>query len=230
MNTMTKFRAPYVFALSVLLLSVNFSRAPMAFDEGYYVPAAREFLIGAPTSNAQHPPLAKYFIAASIKMLGDSPFGWRFFSIFAGGLVAAAVLGITFQLTRDQRTAMIAWLLTVANGFWFTMSRVAMLSIYELSFELAGVWLFLVALENDSTRMYALSGALFGLSVGCRWAGIVGLIACLIVAFIERARIRQLSIMLSTVFGVYLLTWPLLLIREARPLRDIVAANLYIYE
>src|SRR5215471_12210367 len=105
MNTMTKFRAPYVFALSLLLLSFNFSRAPMTFDEGYYVPAAREFLIGAPTSNAQHPPLAKYFIAASIKMFGDNPFGWRFFSIFAGTLVAVAVFGVSVQLTRDRRTA-----------------------------------------------------------------------------------------------------------------------------
>lgn len=229
MNARIRYRAPYVFALSVALLAINLSHAPMMFDESFYVQAAREFLIGASTSNAQHPPLAKYFIAASIKTFGDAPFGWRFPSILAGGLAAVAVFGIAYRLTRSMRTATIAWLLTVANGFWFVMSRVAMLSIYELAFELAGVWLFLIASEKSSVRLFALSGVLFGFSVGCRWSGVDGLIACLIVAFLERVCIKSVATMLMAAFGTYLVAWLPLLIREHRPLSDIVAANQFIY-
>ena len=229
MNVQKYCRAPYVFVASVALLGFYFWHAIMTFDEGFYVKAARELLMGEPTSNGQHPPLAKYFIAASIKVFGDNPFGWRFPSIFAGALVAVAVFGITFRLTRERRTAMIAWLLTVANGFWLVISRVAMISIYEFAFELAGVWLFLIAKEEDRTSLYALSGALFGLSIGCRWAGGVGLIACLIVAVLERTRLGQVVLMLATTIAAYLVIWIPLLVREHRPLTYIVAANQYIY-
>ena len=97
MQALKRYRAPWVFAISVLLLLFNLSHAPMMFDEGVYVGAAREFLTGAPSSNPEHPPLAKYFIAASIKIFGDTPFGWRFPSTLAGGLVA---VGGTFFMWK----------------------------------------------------------------------------------------------------------------------------------
>ena len=202
----------------------------MMFDESFYVQAAREFLAGVPTSNAQHPPLAKYLIALSVRTLGDRPLGWRFPSTLAGGLAALAVFGIVFRLTRNQRAATVAWLLTVADGFWFVMSRIASLAIYELAFELTGIWLFLAACEDNSLKMFALSGTAFGLSVGCRWIGVVGLIVCVVVAVIERIPMKAILAMVITALGTYLLTWPLLLFRERRPLTDIVAANLYIFE
>jgi len=247
MNTFIRPAPFYVFAISLALLSVSLTRAPMMFDEGFYVTAARDFLAAQPTSNAQHPPLAKYFIAASIRIFGDRPFGWRFPSTLAGALAAACVFGITRQLTHNQRTATIAWLLTVAGGFWFVMSRIACLSIYEFAFELAGVWLFLIALGNpagqtvnagitksststkSSLTLFTLAGVLFGFSVGCRWCGIVGLIACVIVAVIERVQLRPIMSMLAAALVTYLAIWVPLFIRERRPLAEIVSANLYVY-
>ncbi len=234
MNTLMRYQTPFVFAISVLFLLVNLAHAPMMFDEGVYVRTAREFLSGAPTSVPEHPPLAKYFIAASIKMFGDRPFGWRFPSTLAGGLVAVAVFGITSRLTRNTRTAIIAWLLTIAGGFWFVMGRVAMLSVYQLAFELAGVWLFLIAIARPTVNqksnglMFALSGALFGLSAGCRWGGLIGLIACLIVAFMERVRVPCVLAMLTAALGTYFVAWVPLLIREGRPLGYFIAANEFI--
>jgi len=228
MNALMRYRAPYIFAISVALLAINLAHAPMTFDESFYVRAARAFLTGAPTSNPEHPPLPKIIIAVSIKTFGDGPFGWRFPSTLAGGLVAVAVFGITQRLTRNTRTATIAWLLTIAGGFWFVMSRVAMLSIYQLAFELAGVWLFLIALEKVSGPLFALSGALFGFSIASRWCGVVGLIACLIVALIERARLQSIAAMLGATLGAYIVAWLPLLIRERRPVGDIIAANQFI--
>ena len=228
MNTTYRPSALSVFAISVLLLSINLSHAPMMFDESYYVRAARELLAGAPTNNPEHPPLAKSVMAASIKVFGDKPFGWRFPSVLAGGLAGAAIFGITRRLTQSMRTAMIAWLLTVAGGFWFVMSRVAMLSIYQLAFELAGVWLFLIALEQGSMQQFALSGALFGLSIGCRWCGAVGPIACLIVLIVERAKLRSVLAMLAATLIAYCAAWLPLLIRERRPFSYLVTANQFI--
>jgi dolichyl-phosphate-mannose-protein mannosyltransferase len=239
-----------VFAISQALLLFNLSRAPLMFDESFYVRAAREFLAGQATSNAQHPPLAKYLIAASIRIFGDTPFGWRFPSTLAGAIIAAAIFGITCRLTRSRRIAIVAWLLTIAGGFWLVMGRIACLSIYEFAFELVGVWLFLLAqdrsekdraarkdrianlktAESDpSLKFFTLAGLFLGLSVGSRWCGIIGLIACLIVAFIEGTRLRSIVTMLGTAFATYLLIWIPLFLRERRPLTGIVSANLFIY-
>jgi len=228
MRALLRYKLTGVFAISVLLLLFNLSRSPLILDEAVYIRAARDFLAGAPSTNPEHPPLAKCLIAASMWMFGDNPFGWRFASTLAGGLVAVAVFGITHRLTQNARTATIAWLLTIAGGFWFVMGRAAMLSIYELGFELAGVWFFLIAAEKCGLPLFAASGILFGLSFGCRWSGIVGLVACLIVAVIERQRLTRILISTSACLATYILVWLPLLAREHRPLSDVIAANEYI--
>src|SRR5208282_84902 len=103
-------RYAMVFLVSLAILLFGISVAPIMFDEPAYVGAARNFIAGTPSVNPQHPPLAKYFIALS-------------------------VFGLTFRLTRNLHTSYVAWLLIVANGFWYVMGRVAMLSIFELAFE-----------------------------------------------------------------------------------------------
>jgi predicted membrane-bound dolichyl-phosphate-mannose-protein mannosyltransferase len=219
-----------VFAFSVALLLFNISRPPMMFDESFYVGAAREFLAAQPSSNAQHPPLGKYFIALSIRTLGDRPLGWRFPSTLAGGLAALALFGIVFRLTHNRRTATIAWLLTMAGGFWFVMGRMADLSIYELAFEVTGIWLFLIAAEKSTLKTFAWSGMLFGLSIGSRWAGVIGLVVCVATALFERLPVKAILAMLAAAFVTYVVAWVPLLIREGRPISHLVAANLYILQ
>src|SRR5271170_1026200 len=119
-----------VFFVSLAILVAGISTAPLTFDEPAYVNAARDFLAGTPSVNPEHPPLAKYFIAISIKLFGDYAFGWRFPSAIAGALLALSIFGLTLTMTGSQRTAYIAWVLIIANGFWFVMARVAMLAIF----------------------------------------------------------------------------------------------------
>ena len=218
-----------VASVSFLLLILGIRNIPDQFeDEHYYVEAARDFIAGAPSSNTMHPPLAKYFIAASMKLLGDNPIGWRLPSVLSGTLLAFAIFGMTRRLTSDTRTAYLAWLLTIAGGFWYGMSRVAMLSVYELAFEMAAVWVFLVALETDNATAWCGAGLLFGLSVACRWFGAMGLITCLGVAFSGRRLLKPCG-MSFTVFITYCVTWIPLLIREHRPVSYLIDANLFIY-
>src|SRR5580704_2217840 len=114
-------RYAMVFFISPAILVGGISTAPMTFDEPAYVGAARNFIAGTPSVNPEHPPLAKYFIALSIKTFGDCPFGWRFPSAVAGALLALSLFGLTFKLTDNLHTSYVAWLLIVANGFWFVM-------------------------------------------------------------------------------------------------------------
>jgi dolichyl-phosphate-mannose-protein mannosyltransferase len=75
-----------------------------AWDEAYYVPAARAYLDGDLSLNGEHPPLGKWAIAAGIEALGDEPSGWR---------AAVLVAGIV--------TIPLAWLLArrlLGSGWW----------------------------------------------------------------------------------------------------------------
>src|SRR3954454_18731837 len=70
----------FVLAHVALLLGLS-TPEKFVFDEFHYVPAARQMLqpvLPQPMLNPMHPPLAKQFIALSIRALGDNAFGWRY--------------------------------------------------------------------------------------------------------------------------------------------------------
>jgi dolichyl-phosphate-mannose-protein mannosyltransferase len=227
-----------VFLVSLAILVAGISTSPIMFDEPAYVGAARNFIAGKASINPEHPPLAKYFIALSIKVFGDYPFGWRFPSAIAGALVALSVFGLTFRLTRNLHTSYVAWLLILANGFWYVMSRVAMLSIFELAFEAAAVWAFIVAVQTEEANLrwfawgwFAWSGALFGLSISCRWCGVVGLAVCIAYAGLYcRPFVKRVAIMAGTAIAIYIASWVPLLVREHRTTHYLLVANAYIYQ
>ncbi|MFZ0684373.1 MAG: glycosyltransferase family 39 protein [Terriglobales bacterium] len=227
----TLHRYAMVFCVSLAILVVGISTAPIMFDEPAYVGAARNFIAGTPSVNPEHPPLGKYFIALSIQTFGDYSFGWRFPSALAGALAALSIFGLTLRLTRDVHTAYVAWLLMVANGFWFVMGRVAMLAIFELAFEAAGLWVFIIAVQTKKLRWFAGCGALFGLSVGCRWVGVVGLAVCVgYVVVLCRPFVRRVAAMGAAAVSVYAASWIPLILREHRTTEYVVMANTFIYQ
>jgi 4-amino-4-deoxy-L-arabinose transferase-like glycosyltransferase len=224
-----------VFLVSLAILVGGISSAPMTYDEPAYVGAARNFIAGTASVNPEHPPLAKYFIALSIQVFGDYSFGWRFPSALAGALLALSVFGLTLTLTGSLHTSYVAWLLILANGFWYVLGRVAMLAVFELAFEAAGVWVFMVALEAlapvQAWRWFAFSGALFGLSVASRWCGAVGLLVCLAYAlFYYRPFLKSVVALSATAAAVYAASWIPLLAREHRTTRYLLEANRFIFD
>lgn len=225
-------RYAMVFLVSLAILSIGIGANPLfQLDEVFYVGAARNFIAGTPSINPEHPPLAKYLIALSILALGDRPLSWRFPSALAGALVALCAFGLTLRLTRSLHSAYIAWALLLANGFWFVMSRMACLSIFELAFEAAGVWAFVIALEQKSLRWFAASGVLFGLSIGSRWSGLVGLAVCAAYALVYyRPALKSLALMLGSAVAVYVAGWVPLLIREHRSVQYLIAGNAFILQ
>jgi len=219
-----------VLLASLTILTIGLSADPSwKLDESCYVGAARSFIAGTPTVNPEHPPLAKYFIALSIKTFGDTPLGWRFSCALAGAFAALSGFGLSLRLTRRLTSAYVGWLLLLANGFLFVMSRMANLSIFELAFEMGAVWLFVIAIEENAPSLFACSGVLFGLSVASRWGGAVGLMVCGSYALLKNRRmIPNVLLMGGAAVATYAVAWIPLLLREHRSVGYLITANQFI--
>ena len=169
---------PALFLAAILFFSLllHFERlvvpARLIFDEVYYVPAARAMLAGKADPNWVHPPLAKALIAASIRLFGDSPIGWRLASV-ACALPAAAFF---FLLARDlfgggeggTDAAVLASLLYLMDGITYVQSRIATLDMPMTGFLIPSIYFF-------RKKRYVLSSLFLGLSASCKWGSLLAL-------------------------------------------------------
>jgi predicted membrane-bound dolichyl-phosphate-mannose-protein mannosyltransferase len=159
---------------------------PIVFDEIYYVNAARLMLGHKPPPNAtyaqkpvgkdpnlEHPPLGKALIAGSMRVLGDTPLGWRLPSILAGLVAILLVYAVCMAATDDPWLGLIAAFLFAFDNLVLVHSRIAVLDMPMLAFLLLGVWLVLL-------RRPLLAGAAIGLSCLVKITGLYGLLALLL--------------------------------------------------
>jgi dolichyl-phosphate-mannose-protein mannosyltransferase len=183
--------AAAIFVSAHLLLMIGLtSPDKIAFDEVHYVPAAKQLLEKgpyAPLLNPMHPPLAKEFMAVSIKVFGDNAFGWRYPSVVFGALAIVAIYLCALALFASQGAALAAAALTFLNQMVFVQSRIAMLDIYALSFELFGIAAFIHGYRQQRPESaFALAGLFFGLAGASKWSGFFPLgVAIAIVALVR---------------------------------------------
>ena len=141
------------------------------FDETHYVPAARQVIAGL-RANPEHPLFAKQVIAASMRLFGDNPLGWRIPSALTGawGLYAFARL-VWFVSGRRAATLAAAFLLAT-NFLWFVESRIAMLDMIMAALGMTGLWLFASAMRRPKQGHWrlALAGLSLGLALGAKWS------------------------------------------------------------
>ena len=165
-------------AAALLLFTVRLDKpATYVFDEACYVPSARAFLNNTADTNPEHPPLGKLMIAASIRVLGDSPFGWRFTSVLGGTAVVVGMYFLSLLLLEDPSLALLSGVLTLLNNFTFVMARVAMLEVFILMFGVAGVAMWVAAFKGIHPRwMMLFSGMMLGCCVAVKWSGL-GIVA-----------------------------------------------------
>ena len=100
----------FVVAHVVLLIGLS-TPGQFVFDEFHYVPAARQMLepvLPQPMLNPMHPPLAKQFIALSMRGFGDNSFGWRYPGALFGALAVVAVYLCGLVLFAAQGPAIAA--------------------------------------------------------------------------------------------------------------------------
>lgn len=145
------------------------------FDEIHYLPAARDLLELSTFSNREHPLFGKEMIALGMAILGDNPWGWRFFPSAAGALALFAVMRTVWFGTLD-RFATIAAGILVASGFHlFVHSRIAMLDIFMIAGLAVATWQFAAAMREPETgrRRLIATGIALGLAMASKWNALV---------------------------------------------------------
>lgn len=157
-----------------------------AWDEAYYVPAARSFLEGQFDVNLEHPPLGKWLIAAGIQVLGDEPLGWRAASLVAGIVTVPLVWFLARRLLGSTTWATVAAGFVAVDGLLIVQSRTAVLDSMLPPLIVGATLAVLVHLDRGLDRRtlsgpLVLAGALLGAAVACKWEalpalfGVIGL-------------------------------------------------------
>jgi len=181
--------AIFVLAHVALLLGLS-TPEKFVFDEFHYVPAARQMLQPVspqPMLNPMHPPLAKQFIALSIRAFGDNAFGWRYPGVLFGALAIVAVYLCGLVLFAAQGPAIAAALIAFFNQMLFVQARTAMLDIFALSFGLFAIAAFMRGFREARPHpWFALAGAGFGLAAACKWNGFFPLLVSLLIVAVVR--------------------------------------------
>ena len=133
------------------------SSKSLVFDENYYVPDARSIIANQSTLTPEQTPMGKLFIIAGMKIFGDNPLGWRFFSVVFGEISIVFLYLICRRLKMSNRAALIAAFLFSFENLNFLQSCIAMLDVYAVTCLIAAIFFFL-------RRNLILAGLLAGLS------------------------------------------------------------------
>lgn len=86
-----------------------------------------------------HPPVGKWLIALGIQLFGFTSFGFRFPSVIAGCALILVTFFLTRRLARSTMVGAVAAILLSMDGLHFTMSRIALLDIFQAFFTVAAV-------------------------------------------------------------------------------------------
>jgi dolichyl-phosphate-mannose--protein O-mannosyl transferase len=169
-----------VFALGIRLVRLN-APPERFFDEVYHAYTAERWLMGdkaawftgrAPDKDCAyewtHPPLAKEFMWASLKVFGVHPWAWRLPAALFGTCCVALIYGLGLTLFRSERIALYAAAFATLDTLPLVLSRIGMNDIYMVGFMLAAV---LAALRKRDV----LAAALVGCAIACKWSGVFAL-------------------------------------------------------
>lgn len=160
--------------LVLLSLALHFviidNPAEMLFDEQHYVNDARTVIQGGESLRLEHPSLGKIFVVSGMRLFGDKPLGWRFFSVILGTIGIIFFYLICRRLGMSRRTAYIATFLLTLENMTFVQASVAMLDVFTLPFMFACIWLYL---RGD----YLTAGVIAGLCTQTKLNGIMIVLA-----------------------------------------------------
>ena len=162
----------------------------LIFDEAYYVNAARRILgwavpagspyAGSPAGidpNGEHPPLGKVLIAASMRVFGDDPLGWRFPSLLAGLVVVLAVYLLVRATRQEPWLAVYAAGVAMSDNLLLVHSRIATLDVLFLAPLLVGAVLVL-------RRQWLWAGVACGLAMLVKESAAFGLAALVVLVLV----------------------------------------------
>lgn len=158
------------------------------FDEIHYLPAARRLIELTRRLNPEHPLLGKEFIALGMKLVGDTPFGWRLPNLVAGTLGLFGATRAVWWSSRSRGATLLFAVLLATNFQWFVLSRIAMLDMAMLSMIALAFWQWALAWAKGKRRHLVLTGVFMGLALGGKWNVIPLMVAPGLLFAWDRAR------------------------------------------
>lgn len=109
------------------------------------------------------PPLYTYLTVGSIALLGWTDFAVRFPAALLGTLAIITTYGMTYELFKNKKVALLSALLLCISPWHVNFSRLALETNSTIFFTTAGVWAFFVGLRRGP--FIILSAVLFGLNL-----------------------------------------------------------------
>ncbi len=144
----------------------------IVFDETYFANFAHNYLTGTKFFDAE-PPLAKFIIAGGESLFGFNSFGWRFMPALFGTAVIPLMYLLVKRLFGGVVMPTLAAALALFDGLLLVESRVAVIDIFVVFFNLLTYALFLLSLQASTRRrsagFLAATGVSLGLGLSVKW-------------------------------------------------------------
>ncbi|MDO5299288.1 MAG: phospholipid carrier-dependent glycosyltransferase [Clostridia bacterium] len=163
----------------------------MYFDEIYHARTGYEHANALYTYETTHPPLGKVFMSWCIRLMGMTPFAWRFAGALCGVLMIPAIYLLAMQLFSRTRYAALCAFLLAADCMHFTQTRIATIDSFPVLFMMV-MFLFMARWMKmsfyhqrlrDTFVPLALSGAFMGLAIASKWIGCYGAVGLALLFF-----------------------------------------------
>ena len=169
----------------------------MYFDEIYHARTGYEHAHGQSTYETTHPPLGKVFMSWCIRLMGMTPFAWRFAGALCGAAMIPAMYLLAKTLLGGSFWPSLCTLLLASDCMHFTQTRIATIDSFPvlfmmLMFLLMARWMkmsFYHQRLRDTFVPLALSGVFMGLAIASKWIGCYGAVGLAVLFF---ARFYQL--------------------------------------
>lgn len=159
-------------------------------DEHYFVDFSRHYFSHTFYHDV-HPPLGKFFIALGIKIFGDSPFGWRFFTAIFGSLLIPLAYLLAKKIFKGYFIPLVFSLFFLFDGLFFVQSRMARLDVIYVFFIILTYYLFFYYGSSKTARrahlFLLLSGVSLGLSISTKWFALAAFFP-LLVLYLSRTK------------------------------------------
>ena len=163
----------------------------MYFDEIYHARTGYEHAHGQYTYETTHPPLGKVFMSWCIRLMGMTPFAWRFAGALCGVLMVPAIYLLAKTLLGSTLWAGLCALLLSTDCMHFTQTRIATIDSFPVLFMML-MFLFMARWMKmsyyhqrlrDTFVPLALSGAFMGLAIASKWIGCYGAVGLAVLFF-----------------------------------------------
>ncbi len=201
-----------IFSLAIRLYRIS-EPNHYYFDEVYHAVTAEAFAKNNPAPydpfspapkpgtayDWLHPPLAKLIQAASIKIIGDVPFAWRFPSLVVGTAIIPATFLLAYILFGPI-AAMFAATTIAFENLTFVMSRITMNDVFVTFFVVCSFIFTAIYFKNPKLKYLLFTSIFLGLSVASKWTGLYAIGAVFLFLLLGNIKEKRIDSRLILIF------------------------------